>query len=305
MKIPFFRQFHPGVQLIMLFTLTFLGFVIANTIVYVIARFALGITQIEDLNSFTDESIINIRRISMIAAYLVAFIAPALFFSRHMELENQDFLFARRIPRIKIAALIIFIFILCFPVINFLHYLNIEFSILLNEKPFASEESKKVMSSTIFTPDIQSFLINMVGIALLTAIGEELIFRSIIMRIFSKLISNIHHLVWFSAIFFSVMHFDIDDFLPRLFMGVVLGYIFMMTGNVWYCILLHFLNNGTAVLIGYLYSNHAAVNDIDYFGGYGYTLFIGAACLIAVSAVGFLLWKKSDYIDTYSEMLRR
>jgi membrane protease YdiL (CAAX protease family) len=42
-------------------------------------------------------------------------------------------------------------------------------------------------------------------------------------------------------------------FLPRFFMGVLLGYLLVYTGSLWVPVCAHMVNNGTAVLMAYFY----------------------------------------------------
>ncbi len=103
--------------------------------------------------------------------------------------------------------------------------------------------------------DPVSILINIFMVALLPAIGEELIFRSVLIRLFKSVFRNIHVAVWVSAIIFSAFHMQFYGFLPRMFLGLVFGYLFIWTGSVWVPILAHFLNNGMVLLGQYLYNS--------------------------------------------------
>ena len=55
------------------------------------------------------------------------------------------------------------------------------------------------------------------------------------------------------SILFSLIHFSFFGFLPRLFLGVVLGAIFYYTQNLWLSVFAHFLNNAFAVTAMYIY----------------------------------------------------
>src|SRR5699024_2400392 len=49
------------------------------------------------------------------------------------------------------------------------------------------------------------------------------------------------------SILFSIVHFSVYGFLVRFFLGIVLGYIFYATGNLWFSITAHFFNNALIV----------------------------------------------------------
>ena len=94
---------------------------------------------------------------------------------------------------------------------------------------------------------INALFINLLVMAVLPAFGEEFIFRGILMKWFSKSM-NIHLAIVLSAFLFSAIHIQFLGFFPRFFMGLILGYVFYWSGSLWAPILLHFLNNGMAVV---------------------------------------------------------
>ena len=106
---------------------------------------------------------------------------------------------------------------------------------------------------------------NLLVIALIPAIGEELTFRSVLQQALTKRM-NVHLGVFLSAFIFSFIHFQFYGFLPRLFLGLVLGYMFYYSGSVWTSILMHFINNGTAVVVAYLDFKGLANVDWEHFG---------------------------------------
>jgi uncharacterized protein len=95
---------------------------------------------------------------------------------------------------------------------------------------------------------------NILLIALLPAVGEELLFRGILQKQFSELAKSHHVGIWIAAFLFSFMHFQFYGFIPRLILGVLLGYIFYFSKSLWLPILAHFTNNAIAVIFYYLYS---------------------------------------------------
>ncbi|MBL7851149.1 MAG: CPBP family intramembrane metalloprotease [Cyclobacteriaceae bacterium] len=97
-----------------------------------------------------------------------------------------------------------------------------------------------------------SFLLAFVVIAVVPALGEELVFRGLIQNEFRRAFGNPHVAIWLSAAFFSAFHMQFFGFFPRLILGAVMGYVYYWSGNLWIPILLHFLNNGIQVVAIYL-----------------------------------------------------
>jgi membrane protease YdiL (CAAX protease family) len=54
-----------------------------------------------------------------------------------------------------------------------------------------------------------------------------------------------------TAVVFGLLHGTFFKLLPIFTLGVVLGVVYYITRNLWYCIIIHFLNNAFAVLAVY------------------------------------------------------
>jgi membrane protease YdiL (CAAX protease family) len=113
------------------------------------------------------------------------------------------------------------------------------------------EQAFELTKSFLKFDGIASLLSALVVVAVIPAIGEELIFRKILTPLFSKWFKNIHIGIWVSAILFSAIHFQFYGFLPRMVIGGLLGYIFMYSGSIWMAILAHFINNASIVVYTY------------------------------------------------------
>ena len=112
---------------------------------------------------------------------------------------------------------------------------------------------------------IWGLLGNLLVIALIPAIGEELTFRGVLQQSLTRR-CNPHVAIWLSAFIFSFIHFQFYGFLPRMFLGLILGYMFYYSGSLWTSILMHFINNGTAVVVAYLDYKGLANVDWEHFG---------------------------------------
>lgn len=134
---------------------------------------------------------------------------------------------------------------------------------------------------------IGGLLANLLIIALIPAVGEELTFRGVLQQSLTRGIKNPHVAILLSAAIFSFIHFQFYGFLPRMFLGILLGYMFYITGSLWTSILMHFLNNGTAVVLYYL--NHKGIIDVDvdHFGQMQNPWLIAASAAVTV---GLMVW---------------
>ena len=94
-----------------------------------------------------------------------------------------------------------------------------------------------------------SFLMNILVIAILAGIGEELLFRGVLQRIFIEWTKSIHIGVLLTALIFSAIHFQFFGFIPRFVLGALLGYLFVWSKSLWVPILAHTLNNALVIIL--------------------------------------------------------
>jgi len=108
---------------------------------------------------------------------------------------------------------------------------------------------------------------NFIMVALIPGIGEELLFRGVLVRLFKKWFGNIHLAVIVSSVLFSALHMQFYGFLPRLALGMILGYAFVWTSSLWVPMILHFLNNATILMVYYMNKTPDGMGDkIESFG---------------------------------------
>ena len=156
----------------------------------------------------------------------------------------------------------------------------------------ALEEQAAELTERMLTVDTFSgMLFNLLIIALIPAVGEELTFRGVLQQSLTRGLKNPHVAIVLSAAIFSFIHFQFLGFLPRMFLGILLGYMFYVSGSLWTSILMHFVNNGTAVVVYYL--NHKGIInvDVDHFGAMSPTMV--AVSAVVTAALIIICWKKS------------
>jgi len=107
----------------------------------------------------------------------------------------------------------------------------------------------------------REFLFAFFVIAVLPAIGEELVFRGMLQTQLVGITKNIHVAIWTSAILFSAFHIQFFGFVPRMLLGALFGYLYYWSGNLLMPMFAHFVNNGFSVLM--LYLNQLGLVDID------------------------------------------
>ena len=120
----------------------------------------------------------------------------------------------------------------------------------------ALEENKKAYALLFEEKTPTNIILNILTIAVLPAIVEELFFRGCLQRSIIRIARNPHAGIWTAAIVFSLLHFQFAGFFPRILLGALLGYLYFWTKNIWIPIIVHALNNASIVLIMQLLSEN-------------------------------------------------
>jgi membrane protease YdiL (CAAX protease family) len=144
-------------------------------------------------------------------------------------------------------------------------------------------------------------MFNIFMIAVLPALGEELLFRGVIQRIFTSWIRNYHWGIWIAAFLFSAMHMQFYGFLPRMALGAMFGYLLVWTGTMWVPILAHFVNNTMGVLAYYFISKGVISKDIEQWGSGSEQFPMVLLSMVSVGLLLFLIWR-SEQVKTKMPM---
>lgn len=146
----------------------------------------------------------------------------------------------------------------------------------------------KTTDMLLSSKSVYKLFMNLLIIALLAAVSEELFFRGILQQLLKDVVKNAHIAVWLSAFIFSAIHMQFYGFLPRWILGVLLGYLFLYTRSLWTPIIFHFINNAIVVVVFYFGKEKAWTDRIEDIPFSPFLIILATA-----SAVGtFLLFRK-------------
>lgn len=95
-----------------------------------------------------------------------------------------------------------------------------------------------------------SFVLNLFVMAVLPALLEELVFRGAVLRLLRPYGDLFAVVV--SAVLFGLMHGNLRQIPFATIVGFVLGWLYVVTNNIWMPILVHFTNNAISVVTEYL-----------------------------------------------------
>ena len=196
----------------------------------------------------------------------------------------------------KLFLIAIAIMICAIPAINLLADLNgrihlPECMAAIEEKMRMLEDTATALTERFLQADNVGMLLCNIGLmALLPALSEELTFRGTLQQI----LGNKHVAIWTTAILFSAIHMQFYGFIPRMLMGAMFGYVFVWTGSLWLPIVMHFTNNGLAVLAYYIWGTGGAEKSYADTIGAGTTWYLGVISLV-ITSLGLLIFYRRTH----------
>ncbi len=114
-----------------------------------------------------------------------------------------------------------------------------------------THKTEALMQSLLVMQSKEELIYNIIIIALCAAIFEEIFFRATLQKLLIGLSGNSHIGIAITALLFTLVHTNILQFIPMLFLAFVLGYIYHWSNSIIPSVILHFCNNALAVLANY------------------------------------------------------
>lgn len=179
--------------------------------------------------------------------HILIFIGTSLLFAYWLKRKNWINYFDFKTLDLHLAVSCFLLLVCAYPLIGVSATIleNVEWANQIDESNIDALMSMLQMDSFL------DLLVNLLIIALLPAIGEELLFRGVIQKELVFRSGNHHLAIILTSIIFSGVHLQVQGFLPKFFIGMILGYSYFWTKTIWVPMLLHFINNGTQTLILY------------------------------------------------------
>ena len=173
-----------------------------------------------------------------------------------------DYLQARQRPPWSELLLGILLMAVSMPLVLYTLSLNQQFPLPEMFKTVGNQ-AEEALKGLLHMDSVAELLANITLVALLPALGEELVFRGVVQQQLMRRIANPWVAILVSAAIFSAAHFQFDGFLPRMLLGFLLGWLYWKTRSFWVPVAGHFFNNGIQVLGQYLYSKELSAIDLE------------------------------------------
>ena len=203
----------------------------------------------------------DIVRASLWVQTLTSFILPAIIFGLLFYYRSfYSYFDLTRLPALSALGLSVIILIAGYPLVQ----LSYEVNQLLPVSDWMRDmenDAAALLGEILDMNSAGDFILTLVMVAVLPAIGEELVFRGIFQKQFTEWTKSPLLSIWIAAFIFSAIHLQFEGFLPRMVLGGILGHLYYWTKTLWTPIIIHFLNNG--VQVGVLYFSGVDLSQID------------------------------------------
>jgi hypothetical protein len=285
MKDHVLGKLSPYAKLIFVFLLVIVSFFLLSILGILLAFPLFHVNLFTDLSVYTDfqnPGSVPVLKYLQIIQSISVFILPALLAGFFFGGNTSNYLRINKLSSGRIFLASILIMFVSLPLINWTTSLNemIKLPGFLNRiEDWMKDTEEKAAGLTEAFLNVDTaggLLVNLLMIAIIPSIGEELFFRGLLQRLFSEWFRNVHLAIIITAFLFAAIHLQFYGFLPRMLLGVLFGYLFYWTGSIWIPIFAHFLNNASAVIISFLanrgtlstgYEDFGATNDVFLIAG--------------------------------------
>lgn len=298
-------RFSPSVKFGFALLIVILSFFLVYLIGIILAITVFQWNILQNPEMLTDlsnpESIKALKFFQLIQSVGI-FVIPPFLFAYFVYPSVREFLRLKKIPGFNKFAITILAGVCFLPFSNLLAWLN-SFLVLPDfmsviEQWMKSSESyaAELTNAFLYVTDYQGLIYNIILIAIIPALGEELLFRGMLQRIFTEWFKSAHWGIWISAFIFSAIHLQFFGFLPRIFLGIFFGYLLEATGSLWIPVLAHFINNLTGVILAFFVAKNTLPQSSNDFGMTNETWIYGIIGGILGSILFWLIIRKKNRV---------
>jgi len=250
------------------------------------------------LSKLSDPYYLFLSKYMQMISQIGLFVFPPLIFAMMVNRNISSYLLLNKKPLFFSVIASVLVLFAATPFINFIILLNQsmvlpEFLSGIESWMRSSEDlANNVTQAYLNVNSVSGLLFNIFLIALIPAIGEEFVFRGVLVRLFKEWSKNYHVAIFISSMIFSTIHFQFYGFLPRFLLAELFGYLFVWTGSLWVPVLSHFINNLTSVIAAYCNGKGKAPEAMETFGTANNEWIWVVVSMIIVSGLLYMIYTK-------------
>jgi membrane protease YdiL (CAAX protease family) len=201
-------------------------------------------------NKVPDFTTWEMRLLNMITQPIM-FLLPPLLLARIFKERTKRIIGFYRRPPTTLLVLGFAAIVLCLPFIYMANEVNQQLP--LPDSALSMEgDVDKIQTDMINQPGWLAILGNFLLIAVIAPVAEEVFFRGGMQKLTYRITSNPHLAIILSAAAFSAIHMEFAGFIPRMILGMILGYMAFWSGNILIPIFCHAVFNGGQLALIYM-----------------------------------------------------
>ena len=301
-----FRNMKPLSQLmfsIFVIIASFLAFMVVSMVI-AIPLFGLdSMMSFPTIGDLGNPESIRILKYFQVVQSIGVFIVPPFILGWLFHGKIAEYLNLNKAVTFASFLLVLILSFVASPFINFIGEINANMHLpewmsgIENWMKNAEDQAAELTEAFLKVDTTGGLIFNIFMVAFLPAIGEELLFRGVIQRIFTNWTRSFHWGIWISAILFSALHLQFYGFIPRMLLGVFFGYLLVWSGSIWLPIAAHFINNGVAVVIMYLIDKDMLNPELEEIGSTSDSYYLAAVSFVLIIVFMLLIKRENSEVN--------
>ena len=249
---------------------------------------------------YNSPALLTVIRGMQIIQFVSLFLIPSFLCAWLFSTDSKKYLGFKKPSNMGYFLVAAGVLLLSLPLVSFLGELNrnVQFPAgIANWMKELEADAAKTIKALLSKHTIKDLMLNIICIAGLAAVGEELLFRGVAQRLLIKIFKSPWAGIIISAFLFSAMHMQFYGFLPRFVLGTLLGVIYWYSGSLWTAILAHFVYDAALIIL--VYFNPESLNDENSLNLSNIAL---GAAISAALVVLLVMWMKKKSTVTYGQV---
>ena len=291
----YLRTYSRIAQVSIFLFLVFAFFLIVSLLLsgVVTKMFDISLEQLSSLSASTPMRLITISVWVQAVSSLMLFAVPALLFAYLYHPRASEFLGLSGNIKIGKLLLVLLIILGITPMLQLIEGLisNIDFGASIKQ---SQKENDDTMAAFLNMPYISYLFRAVLVMAIIPGLGEELFFRGVMMRITHRSMRNFRFSILMTGVIFAMAHSNICGFVSIFLAGSLLGYIYYLTGNLWYNIIAHAFFNSLQIILEYLQTRNPGLKQFMEHA----SPMLWVAVALAGLGIAFFAWRRLLQVST-------
>ncbi len=305
MLTTYLKYKHPAIQLLILLGTAFLLSQLAGIVAALLVQVSYGIS-FKDVFSILSGETKHVQTKSVFIIFQTAqffffFLATSFVYAYYADEQPNKYLGLNNLGKTHFFTKTIALVFLGFLAMGFLALINQQIPLSKATLDVEKKQNEAVLIIAV-AKNIPDLIGSIILVGLFAAVGEELFFRGVLQRILIHWTKSPWLGIVITGLLFSAIHLQFSGFLPRMGLGILLGFIYWYSGSMWVNIMFHFMFNSLQVVLAYI-KPETVKNDIPITNS---NILLTVVGLVSITAIVFIInemrkTSKTTYAEVYQE----